>query len=76
MEGRKNLNLLDVAEPICLLLCKRAIETMRRGEVLDVFISDPEAAENLVKVVARSRDEVLALNRRGDHFHIEIMKGR
>jgi TusA-related sulfurtransferase len=76
MTGRKKLDLLDVAEPICLLLCKRTIETMRRGEVLDVLIRDPEAAENLVKVMARSRDEVLGLKRQGDHFHVEIMKGK
>jgi TusA-related sulfurtransferase len=69
------LNLLDVAEPICLLMCKRTMEGMRHGEVLEVFMRDPEAVENLVRVVERSRDEVLGLKRRGDHFHIEIMKG-
>lgn len=75
MAGRKRLNLLEVEEPICLLLCKRAIETLRRREVLDVYIRDPEAAENLVKVVARSNDAVLGLKRQGDYFHIEIVKG-
>jgi TusA-related sulfurtransferase len=75
MAGRKRLNLLDVAEPICLLMCKRTIESIRQGEVLEVFMRDPEAVENLVKVMACSRDEVPGLKRRGDHFHIEIRRG-
>ena len=74
MAGTKRLNLLDVAEPICLLMCKRTIEGMRRGDILEVFMRDPEAVENLVKVVARSPDEVLALERRGNHFRIEIRR--
>jgi TusA-related sulfurtransferase len=76
MAGRKRLNLLDVAEPICLLICKRTIEQMRQGEVLEVFMRDPEAVEDLVKVVARSPDEVLGVRRQGEHFRIEIRRRR
>jgi len=76
MEGRKRLNLLDVAEPICLLMCKRSIEGMRDGDVLEILMRDPVAVENLVKVVERSSDQVLGSKRQGDHFRIEIRRRR
>ncbi len=74
MAGRKKLNLLDVAEPISLLMCKQIIGGMCQGEVLEISMRDPGAVENLVKVVERSPDEVVGLRRHGDHFRIEIRK--
>ena len=75
MVCREKLNLIGVVSPVCLLKCKRVLSEMDAGDVLEVLLQDPDVVEELVKIVERSSDRVMKLNREQDHFRIQLERG-
>lgn len=61
--------------PVCLIKCKRALYEIDLNNILEVLVEDPEAVEILVKIIERSRDQVIKWHREGDHYRIQIKKG-
>lgn len=68
---------LDVRGKICpipLLLTKRKLESMSEGEVLEVTGDYPQTRENILKLVERTRNEVLGVQEVKGAFKITIRK--
>jgi putative FmdB family regulatory protein len=74
--SRKELDLIGVISPVCLLKCKSELAGMETGDQLEVLLQDPGVVEALVKIVERSEDEVLQTKAEGNHFRIWLKKGK
>jgi len=71
----KELDLIGVVSPVCLLKCKRALAEMDAGEVLEILLQDPYVVEELLKIIERSADKVIQSEQEGDHYRIRLIKG-
>jgi tRNA 2-thiouridine synthesizing protein A len=70
-------DLLDVrgkACPIPVLLTKRKLESMKEGEVLEVLGDYPQTRENIIKMVKRTQNMVLDVEKGKGSFKITIRK--
>jgi tRNA 2-thiouridine synthesizing protein A len=68
---------LDVRGKICpipLLLTKRKLESMSEGEVLQVIGDYPQTRENILRLVKRTRNDVLEVEEAKGAFEITIRK--
>lgn len=51
------------------------IKTLKRGEILEVIASDPEAWQNIDVELTRSGDEFLDVETKEGAYHIFVKKG-
>lgn len=72
----KELDLIGVVSPVCLLKCKSELTRMNAGDVLEILLQDPEAVEELVKIIERSKDQVISKKPEEDHYRIRVRKGK
>lgn len=75
MSVKTGIDLRGVVSPVCLLKCKSMLAKINGGDVLEVMLQDPEVVEELVKIVERSKDQVIYQQKEGDCFRINIQKG-
>ncbi len=75
MNPKKEIDLIGVVSPVCLLKCKSVLAKLGTGDVLEVLVQDPEVVEELIKIIERSQDQVLNSKREGDHYRILLKKG-
>jgi TusA-related sulfurtransferase len=47
---------------------------MNTGDVLEILLQDPEVVDELVKIIERSKDEVIKSQQDGDHYRVWIKK--
>jgi tRNA 2-thiouridine synthesizing protein A len=71
----KELDLIGVISPVCILKCKSELARMDAGNVLEVLLQDPDVVHELIKIVQRSKDQVIKSEREGDHYRIWLKKG-
>ncbi|MFC1829146.1 sulfurtransferase TusA family protein [Thermodesulfobacteriota bacterium] len=70
----KELDLIGVISPVCILKCKSELARMNAGSILEVLLQDPEVVEELIKIVQRSKDRVIKSKQEGDHYRIWLKK--
>lgn len=58
-----------------LLLCKKELDRMNPGSILEVTLDNMILADDLTKIVDRSPDEIVDRLRDGELFTISILKG-
>ena len=75
VSSNSKLDLTGVISPLCLLKCKSVLTGMESGHVLEVLLQDPGVVEKLVKIIARSHDQVMKSRMEGDLYRICIKKG-
>jgi TusA-related sulfurtransferase len=69
---------LDLTQHISfmgLLLCKKELDRMNPGSILEVTLDNMILADDLTKIVDRSPDEIVDRLRDGELFTISILKG-
>ena len=72
------IDVLDVRGKICpvpLLLTKRRLESMREGEVLEVWSDFPQTRDNIQSLVERTGSQTLRVEEDVGSFRIVIKKG-
>jgi TusA-related sulfurtransferase len=69
------LDLCGVAAPYGLLTCKATLFSMKPGAVLEVYVRDPETVQDLLTVLERSEDKVLARVQNKDGMRLWVQKG-
>jgi TusA-related sulfurtransferase len=74
MNLKKEMDLIGVVSPVCLLKCKSVLGEMNAGDMLDILLKDPEVVGELVKIIERSQDRVVQSQRDGDHYRVSIIK--
>ncbi|WDP92559.1 MAG: sulfurtransferase TusA family protein [Desulfobacter sp.] len=69
------LDLRGVTSPLDLLKCKSSLNTMKKGDVLEVLIEDQEVVQNLTTIIDRSDDQLIYKKVRSDSTCLGIRKG-
>jgi len=75
MRADEKLDLCGVLEPYCLLMCKSTLASMKPGAVLEIHLRDPETLKDLLTILERSQEIVLAEMQREDHTCLWVQKG-
>ena len=75
MTSKKTLDLRGVISPLNLLKCKSCLNSMEKGNVLEVLLTDIDVIQDLRMIVQRSQDEVVYTRKRVDAVCLGIKKG-
>jgi TusA-related sulfurtransferase len=76
MQANKKLDLCGMLNPYCLLMFKSALASMEPGDVLEVQVRDPETLGDLLTILERSAEAVVARAQRDDRTCLWIQKGK
>jgi TusA-related sulfurtransferase len=71
----ERLDLLGVAFPFSLVLCKAALERLTAGKVLEIRLQDQEILRDLQVIVPRSGDQILAWEQQEDCYYLWVRRG-
>ncbi len=74
IKADEQLDLCGLIAPYCLLLCKAKLASMPSGTVLEIRVGDPETVRDLLMVLDRSGEKVVARLQSGETTHIWIQK--
>lgn len=75
MRSDEQLDICRVAVPYCLLMVKSTLTAMKPGTLLEVQVSDPDSISDLLAILARSGDQILAQEQCADHTSLLVRKG-
>lgn len=74
MKPDQRLDLRGVIDPCGFLLCKATLASMRQGDVLEIFIADPDTLKDLLIILERSGEVLLGSEKLGDRFRLLVRK--
>ncbi len=74
MKSDQRLDISEVLIPISLALCKSTLTQMAAGAVLEICLGDHDTLQDLLIIVERSGDKVLAWEKHGDHYSVWVQK--
>jgi TusA-related sulfurtransferase len=74
MKSDQRLDISEVVMPFSLALCKSTLVHMDPGAVLEICLTDHDTLQDLVIIVERSGDEVLAWERHDDVYYLWVRK--
>ena len=74
MKSDQRLDISGVVVPFSLALCKCTLARMAAGAVLEIQLQDRDTLQDLLIIVERSGDQVLAWEKRGEYFSLWVQK--
>ncbi len=74
MSSTAQLDLSGIAWPVCLLKFKTELNNLDSCEVMDVLAQDPEVVENIVMIIERSEDTLIARRRNGEIYRLSVRR--
>jgi len=74
MKADQRLDISEVLIPISLALYKSALTRMAAGKVLEICLGDRETLQDLLIIVERSGDDILAWEKQDDCYHVWVRK--
>ena len=74
MKSDQRLDISGVVIPFSLALCKSTLAQMAAGAVLEIRLRDHDTLKDLLIIVERSGDEVLAWEKHDDYYHLWVQK--
>jgi TusA-related sulfurtransferase len=74
MKSDQRLNLSGVVIPFSLALCKSALAHMDAGAVLEICLGDSDTLQDLLIIVERSGDDVLAWEKHDECYYLWVRK--
>ena len=74
MKADRRLDISEVLIPISLALCKSNLAQMAAGAVLEICLSDHDTLQDLLIIVERSNDNVLAWEKQDDCYYVWVQK--
>lgn len=75
MASKKVLDLLGVISPLDLLKCKTCLKSMEKGEIIEVLLADEDVVKNLIRIIQRSKDEIIYTKKENGNIRLGIQKG-
>jgi|WetSurMetagenome_2_1015567.scaffolds.fasta_scaffold1329506_1 TusA-related sulfurtransferase len=69
------LDLCGMMVPYCLLMVKSTLASMKPGAVLEIHVRDPETVQDLLTVLTRSGEKVVARVQSEDITRLWVQKG-
>ena len=76
MNSDQKLNISGVVPPFSLALCKLALSRMTIGGVLEICLTDPDTLRDLLIIVERCGEEVLAWEKHENCYYLWVRKSR
>lgn len=70
----KILDISGVMTPFGLVLCKAALARLARGDVLEIRLQDDDTLQDLLIILERSGDRVLACEPQGGYYRVRVQK--
>jgi TusA-related sulfurtransferase len=74
MRSDQRLDLSGEVVPVSLALCKSTLAQMAAGAVLEIRLRDRDTLGDLLMIVERSKDGVLAWEKQDEYYHVWVQK--
>jgi TusA-related sulfurtransferase len=74
MKSDQRLDISEVILPFSLALCKCTLARMSTGGVLEIRLQDRATLQDLLIIVERSGDQVLAWEKQGEYYSLWVQK--
>ena len=74
MKSDQRLDISGVLIPFSLALCKSTLAQMAAGAVLEICLGDHDTLQDLLIIVERSGDHVLAWEKHDDRYAVWVQK--
>lgn len=74
LKSDQQLDISGVVIPFSLVLCKAALARMPAGAVLHIRLQDDDTLQDLLIILERSGDRILAWEQQGDYYHVWVQK--
>ena len=74
MRSDQRLDLSGLVIPFSLALCKSTLAQMAAGAILEIRLRDRETLQDLVMIVERSGDGVLAWKKHDEYYQLWVQK--
>ena len=75
MKSDQRLDISGVVIPFSLALCKSTLAPMETGAVLEIRLRDHDTLQDLLIIVERSGDHVLAWEKHDEYYFLWVQKG-
>jgi TusA-related sulfurtransferase len=70
----QQLDISGVLIPFSLVLCKSTLARMAAGEVLEIRLQDRDTLQDLLMILNRSGDQILAWEQQNDDYYLWVRK--
>ena len=74
MKADQQLDICGEVTPVSLAICKCTLARLASGAVLEIRLRDRDTLEDLLMIVERSGDQVLAWENREEHYSLWVRK--
>jgi TusA-related sulfurtransferase len=74
MKSDQRLDISGVVIPFSLALCKSALARMAAGAVLEICLRDRDTLQDLLIIVERSGDDILAWEKHDAGYYMWVQK--
>ncbi len=74
-EGKFELDVCGYVCPHPQLYCKKSLEKMEEGDILDMIFDNPSSAETIIQMCEQAGHEVLEQSKEGNRILFSIEKG-
>jgi TusA-related sulfurtransferase len=74
MKSDQQLDISGVVIPFSLALCKSTLAHMTGGTVLEICLTDHDTLQDLLIIVERSGDDILAWEKHDDCYYLWVRK--
>jgi len=74
MRADQRLDISGVVIPFSLALCKSTLARMAAGAVLEIRLRDHDTLQDLLIIVERSGDDVLAWEKHEEYYQLWVQK--
>jgi tRNA 2-thiouridine synthesizing protein A len=76
MKSDQRLDISGVVLPFSLVLCKCTLTHMASGGVLEIQLQDRDTLQDLLIILERSGDQVLAWEKHGEYYSLWVQKAQ
>ncbi len=74
MKSDQRLDISDIVMPFGLALCKSTLTRMASGAILEICLADHDTLQDLLIILKRSGDEVLAWEKHDGCYYLWVQK--
>ncbi len=74
MPINRNIDIREIAWPICVLKCKKEVSQLKKGEQIDVLVKDIDVVNNLVTLMEQLLDHSIEKLKENNHYRLIIKK--
>ncbi|WP_457552568.1 sulfurtransferase TusA family protein [Desulfobacula sp.] len=74
MPINRNIDIREIAWPICVLNCKKEVSRLKKGEQIEVLVKDIDVVNNLVTLMEQLLGHKIEKLKENNHYRLIIKK--